>query len=146
MPLRTRKIIYMALALVGCIVWLPASVAAIPAMGIGIFGLIALSALLRGISVLPVARQVRSYYSIPIGMGVFVMGGYIAILVSIPEFLQELMIAVIAGAMLFAVGTAVLVEMYVAPEPDDEDRAIEAAPSPDGIPSQQTSARQRDAG
>src|SRR5688500_15895800 len=106
MPLRTRKIIYMVLALAGCIVWLPASVTAIPAMGIGIFGVIALAALLRGISVLPVARQVRAYYSIPIGMGVFVLGSYLAILSSIPEFLRELRIAVIAGAMLVVAGTA----------------------------------------
>jgi hypothetical protein len=128
-----RKLIYMTLALTGCIVWLPLSIVAILAVGVGLFGVITLSALLLGIFVLPVARRVRSFYSIPIGMGVFTMGNCLAIGLAAREQLDLPMYPFVTGALLFLVGIAVLVEMYFFPEQDDEDRAMAAARSSDGI-------------
>lgn len=133
MPLRLRKFIYLALALAGCIVWAPISILAILAMGLGLFGLITLWALLLGIFVLPVVRRVRSYYSIPIGMGVFTMGGYLAVGLSAREQLDLPMYPFVTGALLFLVGIAVLVEMYFFPYESEEDRAEEPARSSDGI-------------
>ncbi|HEY5760991.1 MAG TPA: hypothetical protein VIU34_34435 [Steroidobacter sp.] len=133
MPLRLRKFIYLALALAGCIVWVPISILAIPAMGLGLFGLITLWALLRGIFVLPVVRRVRSYYSIPIGMGTFTMGSFMAIGLQLREEVDLPVYAFVTGTVLFLVGAAVLIEMYFFPYESEEDRAEEPARPSDGI-------------
>jgi hypothetical protein len=133
MPLHRRKLIYMALALAACIVWVPLSILTIPAMGLGLFGLITLWALFRGIFVLPVVRRVRSYYSIPIGMGTFTMGSFMAIGLQLRGELDLPIYPFVTGTVLFLVGAAVLIEMYCFPYESEEHRAEEPARPSDGI-------------
>lgn len=111
MELRSRKVLYLALAIVGSLVWIPLAFAGI-ALVVGIFGLLSIGALFRCIVALPVTtRFSRRYFSVVISIGIVLMLG----MVLPPAFGNEdqaSTLQLVSGLMLVVAGFAVLVEMH----------------------------------
>lgn len=110
MSLRMRKILYVSLTLLACVVWLPLAFAGI-ALIVGTVGLLSIGALLRAIIALPITDRFRQrYFSAAIGIGILLMGSFVLLAVSDPEP-RALLLPAVSGVLLVGVGLAVLVEI-----------------------------------
>lgn len=111
MVLRSRKMIYLALATIGSVVWIPLAFAGI-ALVIGAFGLLSIGALFRCIFALPVTSKFsRRYFSVAISPGIILMFGFV-LLPAVSRETPASALLVLSGLVLVVVGFAVLVEMH----------------------------------
>jgi hypothetical protein len=110
--LRTRKIIYAVLVMVGSAVWLPLMLLGF-IVAIGAVGLLCVAALLRCIYALPVEdRFSRSFYSAMIAIGVLLLGGCLVVVASSEPPFMGAWSLLGSGGLLIAVALAVLKEMH----------------------------------
>lgn len=111
MSLRVRKAIYLTLALVACVVWVPLSLVGI-AFFVGAVGLLSIGALFRCILALPVtSSSSRWYFSVAISVGIVLMC-YFTLYPFFSGEPRSSLLPVVSGLVLVVVGVAVLTEMY----------------------------------
>lgn len=105
--LRIRRLIYAALAIPACIVWLPIAAFGV-LVGVGWFGLLAIGSLLRCIYAIPAHPLNRFIQSTFILIGMLLMAGWFRVS---PADRNHGM-AFWSGALLVGLGAAMLAEMH----------------------------------